>query len=104
MTRPPRYTEFGYPLANLPTEGHAVTSDDVVNTVEPLLRGTMAILMALNIAFARRSLTTEEGSEAIGLLEGHLETALHILKRWRVDECSRLDDPQEKGTDDDGSL
>jgi hypothetical protein len=63
------------------------------------------MLMALNNAFASRSLTTDEGSEAIGLLEGHLETALHILKRWRVDERSRQDDdPQEKGTADDGSL
>ena len=105
MTMPPRYMEFGYPLANLPLPGHAVTSLDVVNTVEPLLHGTMAIIMALNTAFFRHDLTTEESIAALGLLEGHLETALHILKRWRVEECGRQDDhPQEKGTDDDRSL
>ena len=105
MTMPPRYTEFGYPLENLPVDGHAVTSLDVVNTVEPLLRGTMGILIALNTAFFKHDLTMEEGIAALSLLEGHLETALHILKRWRVEEVSRLnDDPQEKGTDHDGSL
>ena len=105
MTMPPRYTEFGYPLANLPMEGHAVTSLDVVNTVEPLLRGTMGIIIALNTAFFKHDLTIEEGIAALSLLEGHLETALHILKRWRVDEFASQDDhPQEKGTDDDGSL
>jgi hypothetical protein len=104
MTTPPLYTEFGYPLGNLPTAGHAVTSLDLANTVEPLLSGTLAILMALNIALVGRSLATEEASDAFCLLEGHLETALHILKRWRVEEVSRLnDDPQEKGTDDDAA-
>jgi hypothetical protein len=99
MTKPPRYTELGFPLANLPTEGHAVTSLDVVNTVEPLLSGTLAILMALNIAFVRHTLTTEEASDAIGLLEGHLATALHILKRWHVDNRDHQDnDLQEKGS------
>jgi hypothetical protein len=83
MTRPPRYTELGYPLANLPVPGDAVTSLDMVNTVEPLLSGALAILMALNVAFVGRSLTTEEASDAFCLLEGHLETALHILKRWQ---------------------
>lgn len=79
MTMPPRYIEFGYPLANLPLPGHAVTSLDVLNTVEPLLRGTMAIIMALNSALVRHDLTTENGSAALGLLKGHLESALHIL-------------------------
>ena len=105
MTTPPRYTEFGYPLGNLPTEGHAVTSLDVVNTVEPLLRGTMGFIIALNTAFFKHDLTLEEGIAALSLLEGHLETALHILKRWRVTEIASLDDhSQEKGTADDGSL
>ncbi len=105
MTMPPRYTEFGYPLANLPLPGHAVTSLDVINPVEPLLHGPMAIIMALNTAFFKHDLTTEEGIAALSLIEGHLETALHILKRWRVEECASQDDhPQEKGTAHDRSL
>lgn len=93
MTMPPRYTEFGYPLNELPLPGHPVDSLDVLNTVEPLLHGTMAIIMALNTALVKQDLTIENGSAALGLLEGHLETALHILKRWEETWAKRPTSP-----------
>jgi hypothetical protein len=76
MTMPPRYTEFGYPLNELPLPGHPVDSLDVLNT-----------------ALVKQDLTIENGSAALGLLEGHLETALHILKRWEETRAKRPTSP-----------
>ena len=77
------YSELGFPLTNIPRPGQTVTPLDLSNTVWPLLQGTRALLSALSVALHTEDIDGQQGSAALELLEGHLETAMYLLNRWR---------------------
>jgi hypothetical protein len=77
------YHEFGFPLANIPRPDRAITPIDLWDTVWPLLEGTRVLLSALSVALQTNDVDQQQGSAALNLLEGHLETAMHLLNRWR---------------------
>jgi hypothetical protein len=86
------YEEFGYPLANLPVPGQAITEADLLDTVWPLIKGTRVLLSALGVALKTGDVTSEEGGEAIELLDGNLENAMHILQRFDASAARRRGD------------
>lgn len=92
MAATPDYTVFGFPLANLPGPGQAITQIDLRDTLWPLIEGTRVLLSALGTALKTGDITSEEGGEAIELLDGNLETAMHILTRFDDSENSRSGD------------
>ena len=76
------YAELGFPLTNIPQPGQAVTPLDVSNTVWPLLEGTTVLLHALSVALHTDDIDSQQGSAALAILAGHLETAMSLLHRW----------------------
>lgn len=55
----------------------------------PVLRGTHALLVALSLPMTRDLLSTEEMSDALTILAGHIEVATEHLMQWR--ETTGLD-------------
>lgn len=92
MAAPADYTVFGFPLANLPGPGQAITYIDLHDTLWPLIEGTRVLLSALGTALKTEDITSQEGCEAIELLDGNLETAMYILTRFDDTEESRRGD------------
>jgi hypothetical protein len=72
MTPDDYYRELGFPLENLPREGRSVAHVDVASTVEPLLRGTAALLEAISEAHFRKAMGHTETHHATTLLVGHV--------------------------------
>ena len=82
MACPSHYYELGYPLENIPTPGRPITQIDLRDTVWPILEGTRALLCALSAALDTNDVDSQQGSAGLQLLAGHLETAMHILRRF----------------------
>jgi hypothetical protein len=76
------YAELGFPLTNIPQPGETITPLDLANTVWPLLKGTRALLSALSVALHTHDIDGQQGSAALNLLEGQLETVMYLLNRW----------------------
>ena len=91
------YVPLGFPLTNLPRPGKPVSSLTVYDTVYPLLIGARALLIAVEVSLRTEDLTQERASWALALIEGHLESALHILQRWEATQDTAT---QEDAADD----
>lgn len=89
------YSPLGYPFANIPRPGKPVTALTVYDTVYPLLHGARACLKAVEGSLRTGDLDNERASWALALIEGQLETALHVLERW--EETQDRTDSKAKG-------
>ena len=96
MTMDNPYSPLGYPLTNLPRPEKPVSSLTVYDTVYPLLHGARALLTAVGVSLRTEDLTQERASWALALIEGQLESALHILQRWEeTQDMTRQEDDDE---------
>lgn len=93
MTMDNPYSPLGYPFVNLPRPGKLVSSLTVYDTVYPLLRGARACLTAVGVSLRTEDLTPERASWALALIEGQLETALHVLQRWEETQERMQEEP-----------
>jgi hypothetical protein len=78
------YHPLGYPFVNLPRPGKPVSAVTVYDTVYPLLIGARALLTAVQVSLRTEDLNPERASWALALIEGQVETALHVLQRWEA--------------------
>jgi phage gp46-like protein len=80
-------------LTNLPRPGKPVSALLVYDTVYPLLKGAKALTTAVQVSLTTGDLDAERASWALALIEGHLESALHILQRWEETQATGRQEP-----------
>ena len=68
------------------------------DTVYPLLHGARALTIAVGVSLRTHDLDPDRASWALVLIEGQLESALHILQRWEEtqDRASGAEDDDEE--------